>query len=121
MKANEKQQAVFLLTQGLLESRQAAFALRNTPDNGTCCLDLPIFYVKGLSNAVVQRCAEAAGVRIDLRSTRESPWFVINCHTGQAGRRTLMCEAFQKELKKLEAPLAELGVKLLSSVHYVID
>lgn len=76
--------------------RTAEMLFGDSEDGGTCNLDAITMTLSRWNVGKVKTAAEAAG----MSAWKSSGYFVINPRTsGQANRRTRICEAIKKELK----------------------
>lgn len=114
MTTNEK---IELLAGALALAEEAAQAVKDTPDSGTCNFDTPYFRPGALRSATIEAAADLAGVDVhihDLWGSRAA--FVEVATRGQAYLRTRMAEAGYQALK---AALEPFGFAV--SVYYAMD
>ena len=85
------------LTHDLLHAgRTAAMLFWDSEDGGTCNLDAITITLPQWNEGKVKTAVEAAG----MSAWKKGSCFVVNPRTsGQANRRTRICEAIKRELK----------------------
>jgi len=88
------------LAQAFTAAREAALALADTEDGGTCNLDTPVVFLPHVPKARVEAAAALAGICVHHDTwLGRACWFVYTPLNGQANRRNRMAEAATKALK----------------------
>lgn len=119
-KKERKEQLEKLFSQMFKEASAAALEARRTPDDGTCCLDVPTLRVKGCPSTWVETAARRHGF-LPMRRGRGLGWFLYGRLDGQAGRRTAMTEAAAHVMRGYEERCKALDVELFASIYYQMD